>query len=88
MRYANDDADPHSLGDDAVVSIFQELSRTTDKILCILVSKALTATHESAYLAKRMILIGGTRYAGDSKMAVLSLEPVRMFSPFGLKATQ
>lgn len=37
------------------LAVFQELSETTDKILCILVSKALTATHESAYLAKRMI---------------------------------
>jgi DegV family protein with EDD domain len=36
------------------VSVFAELADSTDSILCILVSKALTATHESAYLARRM----------------------------------
>jgi DegV family protein with EDD domain len=37
------------------LSIFTELSQTTSNIICILVSKALTATHESAYQAKRII---------------------------------
>ena len=34
---------------------FEELSRTTDSIVCILVSRALTASHESAYQAKRHV---------------------------------
>ena len=34
---------------------FEELSKTTDSIVCILVSRALTASHESAYQAKRHI---------------------------------
>ncbi|MEJ2739780.1 MAG: DegV family protein [Dehalococcoidia bacterium] len=37
------------------VNLFRELSKTTSDILCILVSKALTATHESAYQAKRIV---------------------------------
>ena len=36
------------------VNAFTELADTTDSIVCILVSKALTATQESAYLARRM----------------------------------
>jgi len=34
---------------------FTELSKTTDSIVCILVSRALTASHESAYQAKRHV---------------------------------
>jgi len=34
---------------------FKELAESVDHILCILVSKALTATQDSAYLAKRML---------------------------------
>ena len=34
---------------------FSELAELTDSIICILVSKALTATQESAYQARRMI---------------------------------
>ena len=37
------------------LNIFTELSESTDNIVCILVSKALTATQESAYQAKRLI---------------------------------
>jgi DegV family protein with EDD domain len=37
------------------VNLFKELSQSTSDILCILVSKALTATHESAYQAKRIV---------------------------------
>ena len=37
------------------LNVFTELGQTTDSILCILVSKALTATHESAYGARRLI---------------------------------
>jgi len=37
------------------VSVFTELADVTDSIVCILVSKVLTATHESAYLARRMM---------------------------------
>ena len=37
------------------INVFQELAQSTNDIVCILVSKALTATHESAYQAKRMI---------------------------------
>jgi DegV family protein with EDD domain len=37
------------------VNLFKELSQSTNDILCILVSKALTATHESAYQAKRIV---------------------------------
>lgn len=36
------------------VTAFTELAESTDSILCILVSRAMTATHESAYLARRM----------------------------------
>jgi DegV family protein with EDD domain len=35
------------------INIFRELGKTTDNIICILVSKVLTATQESAYLARR-----------------------------------
>ena len=38
-----------------LLNVFTELSKSTDNIVCILVSKALTATHESAYQAKRLI---------------------------------
>lgn len=34
---------------------FTELSKSTDTIVCILVAKTLSATQESAYLAKRML---------------------------------
>jgi len=37
------------------VSKFEELSQITDGIVCILVSKVLTASHESAYQAKRHV---------------------------------
>ena len=37
------------------VSVFTELAETTNGIVCILVSKALTATHESAYQARRLV---------------------------------
>jgi len=37
------------------LNAFTELTESTDSIVCILVSKALTATQESAYQAKRMI---------------------------------
>lgn len=37
------------------MSIFSELGKVTDNIVCILVSKVLTATQESAYLARRII---------------------------------
>jgi DegV family protein with EDD domain len=37
------------------VNVFKELAQSTSDIVCILVSKALTATHESAYQARRMI---------------------------------
>ncbi|MFC2034532.1 DegV family protein [Chloroflexota bacterium] len=37
------------------INTFTELGRTTDTIVCILVSKSLTATHESAYQARRLI---------------------------------
>jgi DegV family protein with EDD domain len=36
------------------VDAFTELADSADNVLCILVSKALTATQESAYLARRM----------------------------------
>ena len=36
------------------VNAFTELADSADNVLCILVSKALTATQESAYLARRM----------------------------------
>lgn len=37
------------------VEVFSKLAEVTENIVCILVSKALTATQESAYQAKRMI---------------------------------
>jgi len=37
------------------LNVFTELTESTDSIVCILVSKALTATQESAYQAKRLI---------------------------------
>jgi DegV family protein with EDD domain len=37
------------------VNKFEELSKSTDSIVCILVSRALTASHESAYQAKRHV---------------------------------
>ncbi len=37
------------------INTFTELGKTTDSIVCILVSKSLTATHESAYQARRLI---------------------------------
>jgi DegV family protein with EDD domain len=37
------------------LNVFKELAQSTNDIVCILVSKALTATHESAYQARRMI---------------------------------
>ncbi|MFC1964763.1 DegV family protein [Chloroflexota bacterium] len=37
------------------VDVFKELAQSTNDIVCILVSKALTATLESAYQAKRVI---------------------------------
>jgi len=37
------------------INTFTELGKTTDNIVCILVSKALTASHEAAYQAKRHI---------------------------------
>jgi len=37
------------------INVFKELAQSTGDIVCILVSRALTATHESAYQAKRMI---------------------------------
>ena len=37
------------------VNAFTELADSTDNIICILVSKALTATQESAYQAKRLV---------------------------------
>lgn len=36
------------------LQIYKELSQTTDNIVCILVSKAMSATQESAYLARRL----------------------------------
>ncbi len=36
------------------LNTFEELSKSTDSIVCILVSKSLTATHESAYQARRL----------------------------------
>lgn len=37
------------------LNTFNELSQSTDDIICILVSKVLTATQESAYQARRLI---------------------------------
>ena len=37
------------------VSTFQELGKTTDNIVCILVSKSQSATQESAFLARRLL---------------------------------
>ncbi len=37
------------------INVFTELTESTNSIVCILVSKALTATQESAYQAKRLI---------------------------------
>ncbi len=37
------------------ITTFKELAQATDSIICILVSKVLTASHESAYLARRTI---------------------------------
>ncbi len=37
------------------VAVFSELAMATDNIVCILVSKALTATFESAYLARKLV---------------------------------
>lgn len=37
------------------VSVFTELAKTTNSIICILVSKALSATQESAYHARRLV---------------------------------
>ena len=37
------------------VNAFTELADSTDNIICILVSKALTATQESAYQARRLV---------------------------------
>jgi DegV family protein with EDD domain len=37
------------------VHAFEEISKTADSIVCILVSRALTASHESAYQAKRHV---------------------------------
>ena len=37
------------------INVFQELGKSSDNILCILVSKALTATQESAYLARKIV---------------------------------
>lgn len=37
------------------LNVFTELTESTDSIICILVSKILTATQESAYQAKRLI---------------------------------
>ena len=37
------------------LNVFTELGETTDSVLCILVSKALTATTESAYQARRIL---------------------------------
>jgi len=37
------------------LNVFTELSKSTDSIVCVLVSKALTATQEVAYQARRMI---------------------------------
>ncbi len=37
------------------VNVFSELAKTTDSIVCILVSRALSATHESAYHARRLV---------------------------------
>ncbi len=37
------------------LNVFTELTESTDSIVCILVSKTLTATQESAYQAKRLI---------------------------------
>ena len=37
------------------INVFTELTESTDSIVCILVSKALTATQESAYQARRLI---------------------------------
>lgn len=37
------------------LNVFKELGETTDSIVCILVTKALTATQESAYQARRLI---------------------------------
>jgi len=45
------------------VTVFSELADSADGILCILVSRALTATQESAYVARRMVR---TRHPGVS----------------------
>jgi fatty acid-binding protein DegV len=37
------------------ISVFRELGGVTNNILCILVSKAMTATQESAYLARKLV---------------------------------
>jgi len=37
------------------IKVFRELGNTTHNIICILVSKAMTATQESAYLARKMV---------------------------------
>jgi len=37
------------------VEVFGDLAKATDNIVCILVSKALTATFESAYLARKLV---------------------------------
>jgi len=37
------------------INVFTELTESTDSIVCILVSKILTATQESAYQARRLI---------------------------------
>lgn len=37
------------------INVFKELAQSAKDIVCILVSKALTATHESAYQAKRIV---------------------------------
>jgi len=39
------------------LNVFTELTESTDSIVCILVSKALTATQESAYQARRLIRV-------------------------------
>ncbi len=56
-RIENNDPQPSttavSPGD--FVSKFEQLSEVTDGIVCILVSKVLTASHESAYQAKRHV---------------------------------
>jgi DegV family protein with EDD domain len=37
------------------ISVFNDLGRVTDNVLCILVSKVMTATQESAYLARKIV---------------------------------